>query len=73
MRATSPRRLVAIWDYVERHPGCRQSHIAAALGAYRSTIMRQMPVMEEGGFLLWEDDNGGLYLFRRVLYEDSDD
>lgn len=66
MRVTPPRRLIAIWNFVAQHPGCRQSHIAIALGVYRSTIARQMPTLEQQGFLLWEDDSEGLYPFKRI-------
>jgi DNA-binding IclR family transcriptional regulator len=30
----------------------------------RSTITRRLPSMDEAGFLLYEDDDGGLYPFK---------
>ena len=59
-------RLRQIEALLEKHPqGLRQSEIARELKLHRSTVMRDLPALEEMGVLLMEDDRGRIGLFRR--------
>jgi len=59
-------RLARYEELVPEYPGrVRQSDLARALGVSRSTVMRDLPALEEWGTLLMEDDRGFLSLFRR--------
>jgi DNA-binding IclR family transcriptional regulator len=49
----------AITDYPDQRPG----FLARRLGLDRSTVMRDLPALEERGVLLAEDDRGRLSLF----------
>ena len=51
----------AIADYPDERPG----FLARQLGLDRSTVMRDLPALEERGVLLAEDDRGRLSLFGR--------
>ena len=58
-------RLREIERLLRQHPeGLRQSEIARRLGLHRSTVMRDLPTLEEMGVLLVEDDRGRIGLFR---------
>lgn len=48
---------------VRQQPGILPAELARMLEVDRSTITRRLPSMDEAGFLLYEDDNGGLYRF----------
>ena len=50
---------------IQRQPGVRPAQIARQVGVARSTIQRRLPSMEEAGYLYSEDDEGGLWPFRR--------
>ena len=63
-RRTSKERLEELYGSVEKHPGKRPGFFARLLGRPRSSITRTLPVLEEQGFLLSEDDNGGLWPFQ---------
>lgn len=52
-------------DLIEDEPGITQSELARRMDVSKSTILRRLPVMEESGVLLSEDEQGGLWLFRR--------
>ena len=41
------------------------AQIAERLGVPRSTVLRDLPVLEERGVLLQEDEDGKLSVFRR--------
>lgn len=41
------------------------AQIADRLGVPRSTVMRDLPVLEDRGVLLQEDEDGKLSIFRR--------
>jgi len=49
---------------IEENPGIRPAELARRLGVSRSTIIRRLPSLEEAGYLLYEDDRGGLYRYR---------
>lgn len=58
-------RLENIYGSIENNPGERPGFFARALNIPRSSVTRSLATMEEEGYLLSEDDNGGLWPFRR--------
>ncbi len=57
-------RLAQIVEILQRVPqGISQAELASLLGVPRSTIARDLPVLEERGILLQEDE-GKLTIFR---------
>lgn len=48
---------------LEQNPGMNATHLAKQLGVAPSTVQRRLPAMEEAGYLLYEDDKGGLWSF----------
>jgi DNA-binding IclR family transcriptional regulator len=59
-------RLNRYEELVPEHPdGVRPSQLARSLGVHRSTVMRDLPTLEQRGTLLMEDSRGLLSLFRR--------
>ena len=65
-RKPDERRLQRYEALVPEHPGSiRASRLARALGVSRSTVLRDLPALEERGTLLVEDNRGLLSLFRR--------
>lgn len=48
---------------IQQQPGILAAELARLLEVDRSTIARRLPSMDEAGFLLYEDDDGGLYPF----------
>ena len=62
-RRKSRDKYAQMVQIIQAQPGIQAAHIAAQLGVSPSTVMRRLPGMEEAGYLLSEDDNGGLYLY----------
>jgi DNA-binding IclR family transcriptional regulator len=62
-RKPRPERLAAIYQAVENHPGERAGTIARLLGLERSEVTRMLPALEEHGYLVSEDERGGLWPF----------
>lgn len=52
-------------DLIQTTPGISLAQIARQLDKARSTITRRLPSMEEAGYLYYEDDEGGLWPFKR--------
>lgn len=52
-------------DLIQTAPGISLAQIARQLDKARSTITRRLPSMEEAGYLYYEDDEGGLWPFKR--------
>lgn len=50
-------------ELIAQQPGISAAELARQLNVERSTISRRLPSLGEAGFLLYEDDNGGLYPF----------
>jgi predicted ArsR family transcriptional regulator len=65
-RRPNPDRLDRYEDLIAEYPGgVRASRLANRLGVPRSTVIRDLPALEERGTLLSEDERGLLSLFRR--------
>ena len=64
-RPKNMMRLSQIYCKIEAYPGKRPGTIARLLGVNRSEVARALPVLEEKGLLLIEDDKGGLYPYRQ--------
>ena len=56
-------RLAYIYQLVQEQPGRKPSRIAQILGLHRSEVTRSLPALEEQGYLLSEDNRGGLWPF----------
>lgn len=48
---------------IKQQPGLSAAELARLLDVDRSTITRRLPSLDQAGFLLYEDDTGGLYPF----------
>ena len=60
-RSKNVARLRRLEQLLREHPkGMKQSEIARSLGLHRSTVMRDLPALEDIGVLLAEDDRGRL-------------
>lgn len=64
-RKQQDERLEALYRMVDEHPGERPAIIARRLGWHRSEVTRRLPALEEKGYLLSEDEQGGLWPFPR--------
>lgn len=51
---------------IRAQPGIRPAELARRLGVHRSTVIRRLPSLEEAGYLYAEDENGGLWPFKRI-------
>jgi Mn-dependent DtxR family transcriptional regulator len=64
-RKTNDEKLETIYNTVEENPGKKAGFIARLLGFNRSEVTRSLPAMEEKGLLVCEDDEGGLWPFKK--------
>jgi DNA-binding IclR family transcriptional regulator len=64
-RKPNIKKVEAIYRKVEQYPGKRACCIARLLRLPRSDVTRSLPVLEQRGFLLSEDEKGALWPFRR--------
>jgi predicted ArsR family transcriptional regulator len=55
----------AMDQIIRENPGISPAEIAHRLGVSRSAVLRQLPSLEEAGYLYSEDGRGGLHYFRR--------
>lgn len=62
-RKAQNQRLQNIYDSIVQNPGKRPGFLAKALNMPRSSITRSLPSLEEEGYLLSEDERGGLWPF----------
>ena len=60
-RPANHDRAEQIYRTIERYPGKKAGLIASLLGLHRSEVTRSLPLLEEHGFLIYEDEEGGLY------------
>ena len=58
-------QLKKIYQAVDENQGKRAGFIARILGIPRSQITRSFPAMQESGYLLSEDEKGGLWIFKK--------
>jgi len=64
-RKPEPQRLSKIYEKIEANPGERPGAIARLLGWHRSQVSRSLPALEDKGYLISEDEEGGLWPFGR--------
>ena len=64
-RKRDQKQLDDIYETVTDNPGQRPGLIARMLSVPRSTVTRALPALEDEGYLLSEDDKGGLWPYRR--------
>jgi Mn-dependent DtxR family transcriptional regulator len=64
-RQADRERTQQIAGYVEQHPGVRPAEIAKALDVPRSSVTRTLPALEDDGRLLYEDNRGRRWPFRK--------
>ena len=53
-------------EVIQSYPGISPSGVARMLGKSKSTITRRLPSVDEAGYLYYEDEEGGLWPFKRV-------
>jgi Mn-dependent DtxR family transcriptional regulator len=66
MRHADKERLEDIWQEIEQEPGIRPGRVAEKLGIPRSSVTRALPALDDKGLLLYEDQKGGLWPWKRV-------
>jgi len=64
-RPANDKRAEQIYRTIEKHPGEKAGLIARLLGLNRSEVTRSLPVLEDKGLHLIEDDRGGLWPFKK--------
>lgn len=64
-RKPQDERLESIYNKINEHPGKKAGFIARLLGLERSDVTRSLPTLNDKGFLLAEDDKGGLWPFSK--------
>ncbi len=65
-RKPNQERLDSYERIIPEYPrAVRPSQVARTLGVHRSTVLRDLPALEQQGTLLMEDQWGWLSLFRR--------
>lgn len=62
-RKSDSKRIQEIGQYIDQHPGSKPFDIAKGLDLPPSTITRYLPVLEDQGILLSEDNRGRLWPF----------
>lgn len=62
-RSKSREKFAQTVRIIQAQPGIQAARLAEQLGLAPSTVMRRLPGMEEAGYLLYEDEKGGLYLY----------
>ena len=60
-RKPNTQKLQSIYHEIRENPGRRPGFIARLLGLPRSQVTRSLPALEAGGYLLSEDERGGLW------------
>lgn len=58
-------RMEAVFAVIRANPGEKPGAIARLLGVHRSEVTRMLPALEAKEYLLFEDDDGGLWPFLR--------
>jgi DNA-binding MarR family transcriptional regulator len=52
-------------EVINGNPGIIPAELARKMNVERSTIGRRLPSLEEAGYLYYEDDEGGLWPFKK--------
>lgn len=55
-----------MYQIIAQEPGITPAELARRLNVDRATVHRRLPSLEEAGYLLSEDERGGLWPFRRI-------
>lgn len=53
-----------IAETIANNPGVKPGRLAALIGVHRQEIYNRLPSIEASGILLWEDEKGGLHIFK---------
>ncbi|MCX6083122.1 MAG: hypothetical protein NTW32_26640 [Chloroflexi bacterium] len=64
-RQPQEERIKSIYNKVEEYPGEKPGFIARLLGINRSEVSRMLPNLEDRGLYVFEDEQGGLWPFRK--------
>ena len=64
-RQPKEERLIGIYCTIEKYPGKRPGFIAHVMGVNRSEVTRALPALNDKGYLVSEDQKGGLWPFRK--------
>jgi Mn-dependent DtxR family transcriptional regulator len=64
-RKQDEQRLQTIATMIQQYPGRKPGWIARILGLDNKTMMRALPQLEDSGYLLVEDEHGGVSFFGR--------
>lgn len=64
-RKYSIERMESVFEKIRANPGEKPGTIARLLGLQRSEVTRLLPALEDQQYLLFEDENGGLWPFKR--------
>ncbi len=64
-RQANQQKVEQIYNKIQESPGQKPGMIARNLGLNRSEVTRSLPVLEEKGLLISEDEKGGLWPFRK--------
>lgn len=70
-RPMNHERAEKIYRKIEEHPGKKAGFIARLLGLNRSEVTRSLPLLDEKGLFIYEDQEGGLYPFRQNDLQNS--
>ena len=62
-RTADQDRIEAVARYLGSHPGSKPVDVARGLGLPPSSVTRLLPSLQDNGYLLSEDDKGGLWPF----------
>ena len=64
-RPANRKRVEKIYRKIEEHPGKKAGLIARLLGLNRSEVTRSLPVLQDRGLFVSEDEKGGLWPFHK--------
>jgi Mn-dependent DtxR family transcriptional regulator len=62
-RKQNEENLLTIYNVIEQNPGQKAGFLARLLGWNRSEVTRRLPALDERGYLVSEDESGGLWPF----------
>lgn len=70
-RKADDKKLKEIYNKVHEYPGRKPGFIARLLGLNRSEVTRALPNLQEQDLLVSEDDEGGLWPFKKKQSQNS--